>query len=138
MQGLGGQTFPRFKGLLRADLDTPNVGAIDILLLKEHHLSIDRLQSYGSILPSRWIHFWVPTIGPNSRQVGLCMAIKEQWASIIVSVGTIRHVRCVRDTILNKRTQFLILQIGLQKTGIINLYVSNSPSERASFWISLS
>ena len=124
----GGQAFPRFKGLIRADLDTPNVGAIDILFLQEHHLSADRIRSYGSILPGRWIHFWVPTIGPNSRQAGLCMAIKEQWASIIVSAGTI----------LNKRAQFLILQIGPQKTGIINLYASNSASERASFWISLS
>ena len=93
VQGLGGKTFPIFKGLLRADLDTPNVGAIDILLLKEHHLSIDRLQSYGSILPSRWIHFWVPTIGPNNRQVGLCMAIKEQWACIIVLTGSILNKR---------------------------------------------
>ena len=91
-------------------------------------MSADRIRSYGSILPGRWIHFWVPTIGPNSRQAGLCMAIKEQWASIIVSAGTI----------LNKRAQFLILQIGPQKTGIINLYASNSASERASFWISLS
>ena len=47
VQGLGGQTFPRFKGLLRADLDKANVGDIDILLLQGHHLSADRLQSYG-------------------------------------------------------------------------------------------
>ena len=93
VQGLGSHAFPRFKGLLRADLDTPNVGAIDILLLKEHHLSVDRLQSYGSILRGRWIHFWVPTIGPNSRQDGLCMAIKELWASIIISAGSILNKR---------------------------------------------
>ena len=108
VQGLGSHAFPRFKGLLRGDLYTPNVGAIDILLFQKLHLSTDRLQSYGSILPGRWIHFWVPTIGPNNRQVGLCMAIKEQWASIIVSVGTI----------LNKSVQFLILQIGPQKTAL--------------------
>ena len=56
------------------------------------------------------------------------MAIKEQWSSIIVSAGTMS----------NKRAQFLIPQIGAQKTGIINLYASNSASERDSFWISLS
>ena len=56
------------------------------------------------------------------------MVVKELWMSIIVSTGTI----------LNKRAQFLILQIGPQKTGIINLYATNSPSKRASFWISLS
>ena len=48
VQDLGGQAFPRFKGLLQVDLDTRNVGAIDILLLQEHHLSADRLRSYGS------------------------------------------------------------------------------------------
>ena len=95
--------------------------------MQEHHLSTDRIRSYGSILPGRWLHFWVPAIGPNSRQAGLCMAIKEQWASIIVSAGTI----------LNKRAQILILQIGPQKIDIINLYASNTLSERASFWISL-
>ena len=125
VQGLGGQAFPRFKGLIRADLDTPNVGAIDILFLQEHHLSADRIRSYGSILLGRWLHFWVPAIGPNSRQAGLCMAIKEKWASIIVSVGTMS----------NKRAQFLILQLGSQNTSIINLYASNSASERDSFRI---
>ena len=128
VQGLGGQAFPRFKGLIRANLNTPNVGAIDILFLQEHHFSTDRIRSYGSIVSGRWIHFWVPAIGPNSRQAGLCMAIKEQWSSIIVSAGTMS----------NKRAQFLIPQIGAQKTGIINLYASNSASERDSFWISLS
>ena len=102
--------------------------AIAILLLQEHHMSANRLWSYGSILSSRWIHLWVLVIGPNYKKVGLCMEIKEQSASIIVLAGTI----------LNKRAQFLILQIGPQKTSIINLYASNSASERASFWISLS
>ena len=93
VQGLGSHAFPRFKGLLRGDLYTPNVGAIDILLFQKLHLSTDRLQSYGSILRGRWIHFWVPTIGPNSRQDGLCMAIKELWASIIISAGSILNKR---------------------------------------------
>ena len=57
VQGLGVQAFPRFKGIIRADLYTPNVGAIDILFLQEHHLSTDRIQSYGSILLGKWIHF---------------------------------------------------------------------------------
>ena len=57
VQGLGGQAFRRFKGHLRADLGTANVGNIDILFLQEHHLCRDRNRKYGSILPGRWTHF---------------------------------------------------------------------------------
>ena len=67
VQGLGGQAFRRFKGLLCSDLGTSNVGTIDILFLQENHLCRDRIQKYGPILPGRWIHFWVPAFGPNGR-----------------------------------------------------------------------
>mgnify|MGYP002776288684 FL=1 len=51
VQGLGGQAFRRVKGLLRSDLGTSTIGIIDILFLQEHHLWMDRIQKYGSILP---------------------------------------------------------------------------------------
>ena len=128
VQGLGGQAFRRVKGLLRSDLGSSNVGIIDILFLQEHHLCMDRIQKYGSILPGRWIHFWVPAFGPNGRQAGLCIAIRQQLESNIVSAATT----------MNKRAQILILKRGSQKVGLMNLYASNSASERADLWLSLS
>ena len=65
VQGLGGQDFHRFKGLLLADLGIADVGNIDILFLHEHHLCMDRIRKYGSILPGRWTHFWIPAFGPT-------------------------------------------------------------------------
>ena len=63
---------------------------------------MDRIRKYGSILPGRWNHFWVPTFGPNGRQVGSCIAIRQQLESNIVTAATI----------MNKRAQFLILKRG--------------------------
>ena len=61
VQGLGGQAFRRFKGLLRSDLGTSNIGIIDILFLQEHHMCMDMihftkiLDSFlGSCLWSKW------------------------------------------------------------------------------------
>ena len=127
VQGLGGQAFRRVKGLVRSDLGTSNIGTIDILFLQEHHLCRDRIQKYGSILPGRWTHFWVPAFGPNSRQAGLCIALRQHLQSIILSAGTV----------MNKRAQFLIIKIGSQKVGLMNIYAPNSASARASFWLSL-
>ena len=38
---------------------------------------------------------------------------------------------------MNKRAQFLIIKIGSQKVGLMNIYAPNSASARASFWPSL-
>ena len=51
------QAFRRVKGLLRLDLGSSTIGIIDILFLQEHHLCMDRIRKYGSILPGRWTHF---------------------------------------------------------------------------------
>ena len=127
VQGLGGQAFRKFKGLIRSDLGTSNIGTIDILFLQEHHLCRDRIQKYGSILPGRWTHFWVPTFGPNGRQGGLCIALRQHLQSIILSAGTV----------MNKRAQFLIIKIGSQKVGLMNIYAPNSMSVRAGIWLFL-
>ena len=41
-------------------------------------------------------------------------------------------------TIMNKRAQFFILKGGSHKVGLMNLYASNSESERENLWLSLS
>ena len=127
VQGLGGQAFRRVKGLLRSDLGSSTVGIIDILFLQEHHLCMDRIRKYGSILPGRWTHFWVPAFGPNGHQAGLCIAIRQQLESNIVST----------TTTMNKRAQFLILKRESQKVGLMNLYAPNSASKRADLSLSL-
>ena len=50
VQGLGGQAFRRFKGLVHSDLGTSNIGTIDILFFEEHHLCRDRIQKYGGLI----------------------------------------------------------------------------------------
>ena len=102
------QAFRRVKGLLRLDLGSSTIGIIDILFLLEHHMCMDRIQKYGSILPRRWTHFQVPAYGPNGHHVGLCIAIRQQLESNIV-LGV---------TTMNKRAQFLILKRGSQKVGL--------------------
>ena len=54
------------------------------------------------------------------------LLLNNIW-SIIVSAATI----------MNKRAQFLIVKIGSQKVGLMNLCAPNSTSERAGVWSSL-
>ena len=115
VHGLGGQAFHIFKGLLRSDLGTSNVGTIGILFLQQHHLCKDRIQKYGPILPRRWTHFWVPAFGSNGRQDELCIALRQHLPSIILSACTI----------MNKHTQFLIVKIEFKNVSLMNIYAPN-------------
>ena len=62
VQGLGGHAFPRLKGLIREDLDTPNVGAIDIPFLQSITCP---LIGYGVMVPSCQRDGYI--LGPNDR-----------------------------------------------------------------------
>ena len=79
-----------------------------------------------------WLHFTRTVdsfLGPCIWAVRLDSALLlDNNCTLIVSA----------TTIMNKWLQFLILKIGPQKVGHMNLYAPNSASERVGLWLSLS
>ena len=96
-------------------------------MLQEHHLSVERVQTYGTILPGEWDMFWVPAIGPNQTRGVVCIAIAKKLKSLIVEklVG------------VPGRAQLVVLQMQSQKWGFLNIYAPNHEIARAQFWRNL-
>ena len=125
VQGLGGTQYLSYRGRLRQELQRCLVGgSIDILLLREHHLSESRIRRYGSILSSRYETFWSAGFGPRSGQGGVCISIAESWKAAIVD-------RCI---IVPGRAQYVTMRFCGEHIGVLNVYAPNQASARAEFW----
>eukprot|EP00250_Pteridium_aquilinum_P022375 c25362_g1_i1 orf=3-2321(-) len=125
VQGLGGPHFQRYRGRLRQELQRCLVGGpIDVLMLQEHHLSVSRTRRCGRVLGGQSSTFWVPAFGPGGVQGGVCIAISEQWTADILDSGTI----------VPGRAQWVMLRVGEDRVGFLNVYAPNSASGRTVFW----
>ena len=127
VRGLGGRHCCKVKSVFRRQLRKSLVGRIDVLLIQEHHLNEQRIQKYGNLLPGQWRQFWVPATGDNNRKAGLGIAINDFWCSAFLHYGVLT---CGRG-------QYVILQIGLKKWGLLNIYAPNHTKDRTILWKSL-
>ena len=127
VRGLGGSHCCKVRSVFRRQLRKSLIGRIDVLLIQEHHLNEQRIQKYGNLLPGQWKQFWVPAIGDNSLKAGLCIAISDIWWSAFMHYGVLD---CGRG-------QYIILQIGSKKWGLLNIYAPNHARDRTTLWKSI-
>ena len=127
VRGLAGKHYLKIRSVFRRQLRKSVIGRIDVLLIQEHHLNEQRIQKYGNLLPGQWRQFWVPATGDNNRKAGLCIAINDFWCSAFLHYGVLT---CGRG-------QYVILQIGLKKWGLLNIYAPNHTKDRTILWKSL-
>ena len=99
-------------------------GPIDFLMLHEHHLSESRIRQCGPILQRNSYVCWSALYGPSGSQGGVCISIRDSWRSAIVE----------RGIIVPGRAQWLVIQWGQQRLGMLNVYAPNHASARAVFW----
>ena len=115
----------RYHGRLRQELARCVIGRpIDFLMLQEHHLSERRIRQCGPILQQHSDVFWSALYGPSGTQGGVCISIGDAWRSAIVGQGII----------FPGRAQWLVIQWGQQRLGMLNVYAPNHASARAIFW----
>ena len=115
----------RYRGRLQQKLARCVVGGpIDFLMLQEHHLSERRIRQCGPILQRHSDVFWSASYGPSGTQGGVCISIGDSWRSAIVG----------RGIVVPGRAQWLLLQWGQQRLGMLNVYAPNHASARADFW----
>ena len=125
VRGLGGPRYLRTRGVLRQELQRCLVGGpIDMLLLQEHHLSESRIRRCGQLMHRQSETFWSAAFGTAGAQGGVCICIAESWRDAIVD----------RGIVVPGRAQWVIMQRGEVRFGILNLYAPNQSSARASFW----
>ena len=116
----------QYRGRLRQELARCVIGgSIDFLMLQEYHLSERRIRQCGPILQRHSNVFWSASYGPSSTQGGECILIGDSWQSAIVGQGII----------VLGHAQWLVIQWGQQRLGMLNLYAPNHASARAIFWI---
>ena len=127
VRGLGGRNCGKVRSVFRRQLRKSLIGRIDVLLIQEHHLNEQRIQKYGNLLSGQWRQFWVPATGDNCRKGGLCIAINDIWWSSFLHYGILT---CGRG-------HYVILQIGLKKWGLLNIYAPNHVRERTILWKSI-
>ena len=63
----------------------------------------------------------MPAFGPGGVQGGVCIAISEQWTADILDSGTI----------VPGHAQWVMLQVGEDRVGFLNVYAPNSASGAA-------
>ena len=127
VRGLGGSHCGKVRSVFRRQLRKSLIGRIDVLLIQEHHLNEQRIQKYGNLLPGQWKQFWVPAIGDNRLKAGLCIAISDIWWPAFMQYGVLD---CGRG-------QYIILQIGSKKWGLLNIYAPNHARDRTTLWKSI-
>ena len=66
----------------------------------------------------------MPTIGDNCLKAGLCIALNDNWLGSFLHYGVLT---CSRG-------QYVILQVGLKKWGLMNIYAPNHARDRAILW----
>ena len=102
VQGLGGPLFRRYRGRLRQDLHRDFTGgSIDILLIQEHRLNVERISEYGTFLPGNWEMFWFEAYGPYASKGGVCISVAEHWKSLILH----------KEVLVQGRAQCVLLQL---------------------------
>ena len=128
VQGLGGPLFRRYRGRLRQDLHRDFTGgSIDILLIQEHRLNVERISEYGTFLPGNWEMFWSEAYGPYASKGGVCISVAEHWKSLILH----------KEVLVQGRAQCVLLQLEGEVWGVLNIYAPNQASNRKRFWIDM-
>ena len=115
----------RYRGRLRQELARCLIGgSIDLLLLQEHHLTERRIRSCGPLLRGHRDVFWSPAFGPSGSQGGVCMSIADTMRSTVLD----------RGVVVPGRAQWMLLQQGQLRIGVLNVYAPNHASARVEFW----
>ena len=125
VQGLGGPNYARYRGRLRQELMRCLIGGpVDFLMLQEHHLTESRTRRCGQLMPRHSEVFWSGSFGPSGTQGGICMSIADTWRDAILD----------RGIVVPGRAQWILLQWGEIRLGLLNLYAPNHASARTVFW----
>ena len=82
-----------------------------------------RTRRCGQLRPRHSEVFWSGSFGPSGTQGGVCISIADTWRSAILD----------RGVVVPGRAQWLLLQWGEVRLGLLNLYAPN----HASAWIDL-
>ena len=99
-------------------------GSVDFLMLQEHHLTESRTRRCGQLLQRHTEVFWSGAFGPSGIQGGVCISIADSWRSAVVD----------RGILIPGRAQWMLVQWGEIRLGLLNLYAPNHESARADFW----
>ena len=118
----------RFRGRMRQELQHALVGGqIDILMLQEHHLSESRIRRCGRLLQGQSETCWSAGFGTAGAQGGVCIAIAESLCNAIED----------RGIIVPGRAQWIIMRVGEDRIGFLNVYAPNVAGGRAEFWTTI-
>ena len=99
-------------------------GAVDIIMLQEHHLDSTPLKEVGEFLLGTWRTMWEPSIGDDGNHGGICTLIREHLAQGVIH----------QESLIPSRAHFCTLAIPGQRWNFMNVYAPNSRTERATFW----
>ena len=99
-------------------------GPLDLVMIQEHHLAESRIRRCGKLLRGHGDAFWSAAFGPLGIQGGVCISIVEPWDQAVVD----------RGIIVPGRAQWVILQLGSDRWGFLDVYAPNHASVRADFW----
>jgi len=104
----------------------------ELILLQEHHLSLEdclththQLDYKGGV--SLWNNALFNAEG-NRFKAGTGIIIGAKLAPFIIET----------KVIIEGRAQFVILELGRKRVGVLNIYAQNHTATRAKFWITLS
>ena len=84
-------------------------------------MSKAKIKNCGSTMSGDWMHFWSPRYGAEENAGGVCIVCGENWKEKVL------HTKII----IQGRAQFIILENGDNRLGILNVY---APSARASLW----
>ncbi|KAG0595816.1 hypothetical protein M758_UG200300 [Ceratodon purpureus] len=126
-QGIhGARKRAEFRDFL--DKQIPKVG---VLLLQEHHLPLDDCLNRTKQLEYRG--------GANYWNNALYTALGDRFSGgtgIVVGSQMAPHI-IQNGVIIEGRAQYIILELGSHRIGILNLYAPNLPGQRQRFWAQL-
>ena len=81
----------------------------------------------GNLLPGKWRQFWVLVVNDNSLKARLCIAINDIWWSSFLHNGVLTY----------GRGHYVILRIGLRKSGLLNINALSHARNRMVLWKSI-